>query len=176
MSEDTTTTDTAEPAVGDEQAETATAPPPWGSDDDFDPERAWTLIQNLRNEIVDLKPRAARAQELEQAQMSEQERLTAQNEALHADLATERADKARLRAAVLYGLSEEDMSLLDASGTPEDIAKRAEAFAKRLAGTGTTAPPTQRPTERLVGGTRPTEPDPAGDDPLLADLLSKINA
>lgn len=32
--------------------------PPWGSDDEFDPQRAWSLIQNLRNENAEFKAKA----------------------------------------------------------------------------------------------------------------------
>lgn len=29
--------------------------PPWGSDEDFNPDKAWTLIQNLRSEAATMK-------------------------------------------------------------------------------------------------------------------------
>lgn len=47
-----TTTETTTTAA----TETA-ATPPWGSDEDFKPEKAWNLIQNLRKDVTDLKAR-----------------------------------------------------------------------------------------------------------------------
>lgn len=35
--------------------------PPWGSDEDFNPEKAWTLIQNLRAEVRETKATAESA-------------------------------------------------------------------------------------------------------------------
>ena len=34
------------------------SPPPWGSDDDFQPDKAWKLIQNLRAEAAEYKAKA----------------------------------------------------------------------------------------------------------------------
>ena len=41
------------PTAPDSAAEAPT--PPWGSDDEFDPARAWALITNLRNENADIR-------------------------------------------------------------------------------------------------------------------------
>ena len=44
-----------EPATGKKDK----AAPPWGSDDDFQPDKAWKLIQNLRAEAEQYKNKAA---------------------------------------------------------------------------------------------------------------------
>lgn len=50
--------------MADDTAQTTTEPnpqeepkpaPPWGSDEDFNPDKAWTLIQNLRSEAASMK-------------------------------------------------------------------------------------------------------------------------
>nr|WP_294163752.1 hypothetical protein [uncultured Corynebacterium sp.] len=48
-----TTPDTAQ--ADSNQQEENTSTPPWGSDDDFNPEKAWSLIQNLRSEKTELQ-------------------------------------------------------------------------------------------------------------------------
>lgn len=48
-----TTPDTAQ--ADSNQPEENTSTPPWGSDEDFSPEKAWGLIQNLRSEKLDLR-------------------------------------------------------------------------------------------------------------------------
>lgn len=48
-----TTPDTAQ--ADSNQQEENTSTPPWGSDEDFSPEKAWGLIQNLRSEKLDLR-------------------------------------------------------------------------------------------------------------------------
>lgn len=59
--------------------------PPWGSDEDFDPQRAWNLIQNLRTENTDIKGKLTAAQPILEA--ADQQRRDEQGE-----LATARED------------------------------------------------------------------------------------
>jgi hypothetical protein len=40
------------------QPEPPSPPPPWGTEEDFDPDRAWSLIQNLRREAAEYKSKA----------------------------------------------------------------------------------------------------------------------
>lgn len=53
--------------------------PPWGSDEEFDPQRAWSLIQNLKNVNADLKaktdPIVAEHEAQRLAALSAQDRL-----------------------------------------------------------------------------------------------------
>lgn len=82
------------PAAGDQPT------PPWGSDEDFNPQRAWNLIQNLRNENAGLKSKAAEAQPLldahEEHRRAEQGELATAREDLTA--ANGRADTWRAQA------------------------------------------------------------------------------
>lgn len=49
--------------------------PPWGSDEEFDPQRAWNLIQNLRGDLDKAKPVLDEHERLRRASMEEQDRL-----------------------------------------------------------------------------------------------------
>lgn len=161
---------TEEKSKEQEQGQTK---PPWGSDDEFNPEKAWKLIQNLRGDVEELKPKAAKLRELEDAEKTEAQRLKDQLEAEQASNATSKTEVAKLKAAIKHGLSEEDLELL--SGTPEEIEQRAERLAARLAGTsneeeqeGGTG---RRPKERLRPGASPsTEPEETDPRKLAAGL------
>lgn len=127
--------------------------PPWGSDDDFSPEKAWRLIQNLRSENAELKPFRTKAQELEDAQKTDVERLTeqltqsqqqladAQASALRAEVRATRPDLKPAQVARLQGATIEEL-LEDADEVygpaPEEPAR-----------------PTGRPKERLRSGAVP---------------------
>lgn len=71
---------------GGQQQQPPNAPqPPWGSDEEFDPQRAWKLIQNVRGDNETLKQQLADAQpildeheRLRQASLNDNERLTEQ--------------------------------------------------------------------------------------------------
>lgn len=60
------------------QAPPADAPkPPWeASGEDFDPQRAWNLIQNLRSDLDKAKPVLDEHERLRRASMEDNERLT----------------------------------------------------------------------------------------------------
>jgi len=77
-----------------------TAAPPWGSDEEFNPQRAWDLIQNLRGDKEILQHQLSSAQpildeheRLRQASLSDNERLTEQ-----LSQATSRGDTWRAQA------------------------------------------------------------------------------
>lgn len=112
---------------------------------------------------------AARLQKLEDAQKTEQEKLTEQLEAERATARTNAVEAARYRAAMKHGLSDEDLEWL--GDDPDQIEDRAERLAARLAAATPEPPSTQRrPQEKLKPGTVPeTEPDPSGDQ--LADAI-----
>jgi len=142
---------------------------PWGDDKDFDPDKAWRLIQNLRSETADLKPKAAELKTIKDAEKSDTQRLTD-------DLAGEkdRADKAELKAAraeaaLEHGLSADDLELLG-TGTAEEIAERAKKLAERLgSSSGGQAPPASR--GQGGGGNPPKASVSAGSD--LFDQMHK---
>ena len=124
-----------EPAPTTPEAVKPEAPtPPWGSDDEFDPKKAWDLIQNLRAQKND--PTAAKKlaelekfkTDAEDAQRTESERLTLRAEQAEKVAADKDSELARTKAALKYRLSDEDAAALD--GIPVD---RIEAVAERLA-------------------------------------------
>jgi hypothetical protein len=49
--------------------------PPWGSDEEFDPQRAWNLIQNLRGDLEKAKPVLDEHERLRRASMEDRDRL-----------------------------------------------------------------------------------------------------
>lgn len=144
--------------------------PPWGSDEEFKPEKAWRLVQNLRAEIAQLKPQAAKAKELEDADKSE-----AQKAADRAAEAEQRADKAeaeaaRLAAAIKHGLTDADLELLE--GVPADkVEERAKLLADRLKATDDGAPPPR--SRRQGGGGTPPKPSVAAGADRYAERKNK---
>ncbi len=114
--------------------------PPWGSDEDFNPERAWSLIQNLRQEVAELKEAKTsadgerEAREAAEARAAEAER----------DLLVERT----LRR---HGIPE-DLAEFIAGDTEEEIDARAERLAARL----DKGEPVEEPTDDLSDRSRPS--------------------
>ena len=156
----TTSESTSSSASGGDQQT-----PPWGSDEEFDPSKAWKLIQNLRSDIEELKPKAAKAKELEDAQKSESQRLADQLEAAKSEGSAAKSEAARLKAAIKHGLSEDDLELLG-DGTPEQIEERAKRLADRIAGAEGKKPVV--PSSRNQGGS-------AGDvKPDVSKILENI--
>lgn len=145
--------------------------PPWGSDDEFNPEKAWRLIQNLRNENAELKPFRTKAQELEDAQKTDLERLTdqltqtqqelteARSAALRAEVRATRPDLKPAQVARLQGTTIEEL-LEDADEVygpaPEEPTK-----------------PTGRPTERLRSGVVP-DAEPRRSIREVVDSIPRI--
>ncbi len=149
--------------------------PPWGSDADFDPQKAWSLIQNVRGDlekknarIAELTPFEAKARDLEDAQKSEVQRLTEQVAAAQ-QTAQERATEAmRLRVALRHGISDEDAEIFLTGATEEAITKQAERLAALRP--AVTPPTAQRtPVEALRPGALPNAPQPTLQD-RIAEL------
>lgn len=99
---------------------------PWG--EDFDEERAWTLIQNLRGDKAKTQQErdelAAQVKAVEDAKLSEQDRIAKELEAAKTELAEQR----RKVAITQYGLPESALSFLTAESA-EEIDKQASALA-----------------------------------------------
>lgn len=148
--------------------------PPWGSDEEFDPERAWRLIQNLRQEKDELKPLADKAKELEDAQKSDVQRATEAQQTAEQKAVEASVEATRLRMAIKYGLEEEDLDLLG-SGSEEDIENRAKRLAERITASseGNEAPLPRRPNPRLRGGATPAGEVEETDPVKLAENLPR---
>lgn len=111
---------------------------------------------------------AAKLREIEDANKSEQEKLAEALEAARNDANTTKAELARMRAAVKYGLSEDDLELLG-SGDADEIETRAEKLAARLA--ASTKPEGSRPVTGL--GKTPDESN-AGGSQLERDIREAL--
>lgn len=189
----------SDPTITDPASQEPAAKKPWGDDKDFDPEKAWKLIQDLRTqkndpaaarELTELRAKAAKFDEAERAKMSEldQHKSTAATEKARADKAE--LDLARLTVGMEHGLTVAQAARLSGS-TKEEI----EADGPKLAAelgitkadpaadpavdpetppekdiTGNTRRPTQQPVVTPRGGTDPSsEPDPDLDK-IVAEI------
>lgn len=159
MSESTetpATVDPADPVETDPAGGEPTPAPPWGSADEFDPEKAWNLIQNLRTENTEVKDKN---RAFEDAKLSAEGKAARDLEELQTNFAQAQTQNARLQALVDNpGLQAEDLELI-AGSTPEEIQANAAKLAARL-GSGTTAttPPASGRPQRVVprGGADPS--------------------
>ena len=119
--------------------------PPWGSDDEFNPEKAWNLLQNVRADLSETKAslEAARqeASELQGFRVKAQE---AEESAAETALSLHRE-----RAARVHGLGDEQFEFLAELTDPEAIDARAEKLAAMAAKSAT--PP--RPVDMTQGST-----------------------
>ena len=134
------------------------ATPPWERDgEEFNPERAWALIQALRAEKEQLKAKAEQAAAAEPAQApaepaneegteepAQEEPAkagkTESQDATAAELAATRAELNKVRALAAAGV---DIALAPylPEGTPEEIADHIELLRSKLGG-GSAASPT----------------------------------
>lgn len=147
--------------------------PPWGSDDQFDPAKAWSLIQNLRGDVEkqktrvnELLPFEQAARELEDAQKTEAQRLAEQLAAAQADATQARSETLRLRVATAKGLPAALAARLQGA-TEEEMS--ADADALLAAFPQPPAPPAGRtPVEALRPGALPNPPEQT-----LADRIAE---
>ncbi len=133
MSEETTETVEAKESVQD----TADPTP---QEEPFDAERAKALIDKLRGEIKDLKPKAKMAEELseaekkrKEAEMTELDRLTKQLEEAQAELKRSKLEVLKQAAAAKHSLPAELATRLQgetAEELDEDAAKLAKLIPK----------------------------------------------
>lgn len=164
----------------------ATVAPPWGDPANFDPDKAWKLIEDLRADKEKLAARTAMTDEQKQ-QLAEYQRLVdaskseAQRQAeavanATREAETARAEAVRYRVAATHGIPADHFDLLG-SGTEEEIAARAEKISTLLAAqaaAAATTPPVGAPPARPVEQLRPGA-TPAGvqseDDVIFASLF-----
>ena len=113
---------------------------------------------------------AARLAEIEEASKSEAQKAAEARAAAEQDAAEARAELARTKALLKYGLSEDDADLLG-SGTPEEIDARAGRLAERLKAAAPPPPPAAPPATGLgkVG-------TPVGEVDLHAQLAAAEKA
>lgn len=159
--------------------------PPWG--EDFNPERAWSLVQNLREDNAKLKSRPVLTEEhqqkladwdaLEQASKTEFERVQEDLQRTRRDAEAARAEAIRYKVAATHGIPADDFDLLG-SGTEEEIAARAQRLAAYRAAAEqaqqpvTPTAPQRRPVEQLRPGATPADAE-SEQDVLYASLFGK---
>ena len=118
------------------------ATPPWERDgEEFNPERAWALIQALRAEKEQLKTKAEQAATAEPAQEEPAKAgKTESQDATAAELAATRAELNKVRALATAGV---DIALAPylPEGTPEELAEHIKLLRSKLGG-GSAASPT----------------------------------
>ena len=111
--------------------------PPWERDGvDFDPRKAWTLIQHLRDDNAKLKvaneTNGAKLREIEDAKLTEHEKLERDLKEAREQLASVNLAKAWAEARARHPqLTEQDLDLIGA-GTPEQIEEKAAKLAARI--------------------------------------------
>lgn len=142
MSENTETTETVD--KGNQVAETATETPQQLPDDH-------PLVKTLaaqKEQIRELKERTQQLDELEQANLTEQEKAEARVKA-----AEERAAELEIRnniaeVAIEYGLTQEDAHLLKGVSDIETMRQIAERLAKQVADQAAPRAPRPHPAQR----------------------------
>ena len=126
---------------------TAGPRPPWGSDAEFNAEKAWNLLQNVRTDLSDTK--AALEAARKDAASVEEFRVKAQEAE---DTAQETAlSLHRDRAARTHGLTDEQVEFLAELTDPEGIEARAAKLAAMTAAPSRPVDPTQGSTAKDAG-------------------------
>jgi hypothetical protein len=169
--------------------------PPWGTDEEFSPQKAWDLIQNLRKDVQTAKDATATAvaslktveserdaarKDLEakdDATKSESEKLTEKLAAMEKDLEGEKANRLRAEVVAAKGLSPAQAKRLSGATKEEleaDADELLEAFPTEA---GPKGPPSTRPGANLApggtGGTDPTSQAEKIDIAKLADAIPR---
>lgn len=164
MSEATTTEVTVETEAPEADEQTTEA---------FDQERALAKInkanseaKGLRARVKELEALEAKVREYEDSQKSEAEKIQARAELAEKRATSAEADLIRERIARRHKIDEDDMDLLG-SGTEEQIEARAKKIAAKNAaavGAQATAPPSEKPVEKLRPGATTADKSVAPSD------------
>lgn len=133
--------------------------PPWGTDEEFSPEKAWNLIQNLRGDLDKAKPALARVKELEDASKTEAQKLAEDRDTHKGRAEKAEAQLMRLTVGLEKGLTPAQAKRLVGS-TKEELEADADELLASF-GNQTSTSTTTRPRETLRGGGDPTgDPEP----------------
>jgi hypothetical protein len=159
-----------ETAEAEAAAETAAAEAkkPWGDDKDFDPEKAWTLIQNVRGDVEKLKKERdsleKQVKEHTDASKSDQEKLEERAKTAEEKLSATERSLLLLEVASEKGLSSGQAKRL-VGDTKEELEADAEELLKSFkddddAGGGSRRTPKPRLKSGASATTEPDETDP----------------
>lgn len=155
--------------------------PPWGDDANFDPQRAWKLIQDVRSDLDKVKNerdtlRKEKADREEAEKTDEQKREDAK--AAAEKTATEAQREAiRLRVALRKGLDETQSKRL-VGETEEELEKDADDLVASFknedeGGNEGGQEPRRRPQERVRPGAVPSSEPEETDPKKLADAVPR---
>jgi hypothetical protein len=130
-----------------------------------------------KDEIEQLRTAAAKYAEFQDAQKTEQQRLTEAKATAEQQLADLKSTNARLMAAASHAIPPDLIDLLG-SGTDEEINARAELLAERLkAAAPAAAAPSgaapQRPVESLTPGAAPASSGPVNADEWIRKMAGR---
>lgn len=158
--------------------------PPWGSDEDFDPDKAWKLIQNVRSDAEKAKAEreelAKKVKAHEDATKSDTEKL--EERATGAETKANEFEGKFLRLDVALEKAPEGMLLpqvrklakrLSGSNREELEADAEELFAEFAPDSDDDEKPRRRPTERLRPGAAPSAEAEPNDPAKLAEGVSR---
>lgn len=150
--------------------------PPWGDDDQFDPQRAWKLIQDVRSDLNTIKAERddlkGKVQQAEDAKLSDQQKLEKRATDAEARAAKAEQEASRLRVAINKGLNVTQAKRL-VGDSEEDLEKDADELLESFKtndddkgqGSG------RRPQERLRPGAAPSSEPEETDPRKLADQV-----
>jgi len=153
-----------EPQGGDPKAGDYKAP--WDkSGEPFDEARARRLLEakhadeeKMRERLTELE---AEKQATEDAKLTDQQRLEKERDDFKSGMSEAQLDAARLRAAIKFGLAEDDLEFINGK-TPEEVLAAAERYAERHKGDDKgdpKGPPSRRPLAGRGGGNPASEPE-----------------
>lgn len=158
-----------EKKVGEEQT------PPWGSDEEFDPQRAWKLIQGVRTDLDKVKGERdelkGKVTKHEDATKSEKEKLEERAGTAEKEGGEAKQEAARLKVALKKGLTETQAKRLvgeDEEALEKDADELLASFKDPDDDESEQDPP-RRPKERLRPGAAPS----AGADKSSPEELAK---
>jgi hypothetical protein len=147
----------------------AAAKKPWGDDKEFDPDKAWKLIENVRGDVDKLKKErdtlAKQVKDHEDATKSDTQKLEDRATTAEQQLAAERRTAVRLEVAIEKGLTPTQAKRL-VGDTKEELAADADELLKSFKDDddGGSGDSRRTPKPRLKpgasGGAEPEETDP----------------
>jgi hypothetical protein len=149
--------------------------PPWGDDENFDPAKAWKLIQNVRGDVEKFKSErdtlAKKVKEHEDSSKSASEKLEERASTAEQQLSAAQREAARLRIALKKGLTETQAKRL-VGDTEEELEKDAdellESFKDDNDGDGSDR---RTPKPRMRTGAAPSsEPEETDPEKLAASV------
>lgn len=161
-------------------ADAAAAKKPWGDDKDFDPDRAWKLIQDTRADREKLKTErealAVKVKQHEDASKTAEQKAADETAEAKATAKTATLEAGRLRVALKKGLTETQAKRL-VGDTEEELEKDADELLASFKteddetrGKG----PGRRPTEKLRPGAAPESEADENDPEKLAASVPRM--